>query len=121
MKLGGIIGQIKGEFLILGMGVNLARAPVIPERPIPPACLADLLPIGEALPVPLDLATAILAAWEDLETPREPLFRWPEAGDAIRWEEGQGVCEGWLEDGRLSVRTAAGLQNLVAGDVSGLR
>jgi BirA family biotin operon repressor/biotin-[acetyl-CoA-carboxylase] ligase len=120
VKVGGIIGQIKGEHLVLGAGVNLGRAPVIPERPIPPACVADLLPAGAAVPEAHRLAPAVLAAWEDLELPREPLFRWPEAGDPIRWEAGRGVCEGWLEDGRLAVRTEAGVENLVAGDVSGL-
>jgi len=120
VKLGGIIGQIRGDHLVLGAGVNLASAPVIPGRPIQPACLADLLPAGEALPDPQVLAPEILAAWEDLETGREPLFRWPGAGDPIRWEQGEGVCAGWLEDGRLAVNTPAGVQNLVAGEVGGL-
>jgi BirA family biotin operon repressor/biotin-[acetyl-CoA-carboxylase] ligase len=119
VKLGGIIGQTKGDRLLLGVGVNLQRAPEIPGRPIPPACLAELGPQA-ALPDTQALALLILDAWEDLATQREPGFRWPEAGDAIRWEEGEGVCAGWLEDGRLSVRTAAGLQSLAVGDVSGL-
>lgn len=120
VKLGGIIGQIRGEFLVLGAGINLRSAPAIPGRAIPPASLADLLPADAALPDPLRLAQDLLAAWEDLDTHREPRFRWPQSGDAIRWEAGQGVCQGWLDDGRLAVRTAAGVENLVAGDVAGL-
>jgi BirA family biotin operon repressor/biotin-[acetyl-CoA-carboxylase] ligase len=120
VKLGGIIGQIKGGHVLLGVGVNLASAPAIPGRPIPPACLADLLPAGAPLPAPEALARAILEAWADLETHREPAFRWPEAGDPVRWEEGQGICAGWLADGRLEVSTSQGLCQLVAGDVSGL-
>jgi BirA family biotin operon repressor/biotin-[acetyl-CoA-carboxylase] ligase len=118
VKLGGIIGQVRGERVLLGVGVNLGSAPAIPGRPIPPACLSDLRP--QARPDPEALALEILAAWEDLSVQREPAFRWPEAGDAVRWEGGSGTCEGWMEDGRLAVRTGAGLECLVVGDVSGL-
>jgi hypothetical protein len=50
----------------------------------------------------------------------QPLFRWPEAGQAIAWEDGQGTCLGWEPDGRLKVATQQGIQRLSAGDVSGL-
>jgi len=120
VKLGGIIGQIKGERMILGVGVNLRSAPVIPGRPIPPACLADLVPLADGQPDPEALALEILAAWADLDTQREPAFRWPEAGDPVRWVGGAGVCEGWMADGRLAVRTDAGLEGLTVGEVNGL-
>jgi len=120
VKLGGIIGQVKGDRVLLGVGVNLASAPAIPGRPIPPACLADLAPPSAAMPDVEALALEILAAWDDLGIQREPGFRWPGAGDAIRWEGGEGVCAGWLEDGRLAVRTGAGLENLTVGEVNGL-
>jgi hypothetical protein len=100
--------------------VNLLRAPAIPSRAIPPACLADLCPLAPGQPDPEALALEILAAWEDLETLREPAFRWPQAGDPIQWQAGAGVCAGWLEDGRLAVNTGAGLANLAVEDVSGL-
>jgi biotin-(acetyl-CoA carboxylase) ligase len=119
VKLAGIFGSIKGPWMVLGMGLNLGSAPVIPGRAIAPACVADLLP-GAPLPDPEAMALEILEAWSDLTTLREPGFRWPEAGDPIRWEEGEGVCGGWLEDGRLAVSTAQGTQNLAAGDVSGM-
>jgi BirA family biotin operon repressor/biotin-[acetyl-CoA-carboxylase] ligase len=120
VKLGGIIGQIRNGHVLLGVGVNLASAPAIPGRPIPPASLADLLAPPAVLPEPGILAREILDAWADLSVHREPLFRWPEAGDRIRWEEGEGLCAGWLPDGRLEVNTAQGPRQLVAGDVSGL-
>ena len=118
VKLGGIIGLVKGDRVILGAGVNLLSAPAIPGRAIPPACLADLVP--DARPDTEALALEILDAWADLATQREPAFRWPEAGDPIRWGGGGGVCAGWMEDGRLAVRTDAGLEHLAMGDVTGL-
>jgi BirA family biotin operon repressor/biotin-[acetyl-CoA-carboxylase] ligase len=120
VKLGGIIGQTRGRWLILGAGVNLWEAPDLPERAIPPAHLAQLCADPAVLPPAPDLARAILDAWEHLEILREPGFRWPAAGDPIRWEEGQGTCAGWMEDGRLAVDTPSGRQELVVGDVSGL-
>lgn len=119
VKLGGIIGLVKGDRVILGVGVNLRSAPELPGRAIPPACLADLVP--DARPDTEALALEILAAWDDLATQREPAFRWPAAGDPIRWETGAGVCAGWMADGRLSVRTDGGLLSLAVGDVSGMR
>ncbi len=120
VKLGGIIGQVKGQRMLLGVGVNLREAPVLPGRAIPPACLAELVPGPGALPATPELARGILDAWQDLAVQREPAFRWPEAGCRIRWEEGEGTCVGWLADGRLAVDTVAGRQDLVVGDVSGL-
>jgi len=119
VKLAGIVGAIKGNWMVMGMGLNLGSAPEIPGRAIPPACVADLLP-GQPLPEAEALALEILEAWSDLTILREPGFRWPEAGDPIRWEDGEGTCAGWLPDGRLAVDTAAGQRQLSAGDVSGM-
>lgn len=119
VKLGGIIGELGKGRIILGVGVNLTEAPVIPDRPIPPASLAVLG--AKHLPDQLALAEEILSRWQDLEHAPAPPFTWPRADDAIRWEEGQGTCLGWAEDGRLNVRTAKGMELLSVGDVSGLR
>lgn len=117
VKLGGIIGEQFGDRLILGLGVNLTAAPAIPERAIPPACLRDL---GvEPLPS-VELAWDITKSWNNLAQEIKPLFRWPEAGLAIRWEDRQGTCLGWEPDGRLKVATATGIQRLSAADISGL-
>ena len=117
VKLGGILGEQVGGRLILGLGVNLASAPEIPGRAIPPACLADL---GLAWPDIALLASDIVQSWCDLVQDLQPLFRWPEAGVPIRWEDGQGTCLGWEPDGRLKVAKAEGIQRLSAGEVSGL-
>jgi len=122
VKLAGIFGQTRGEWMILGVGVNLRSAPAIPGREIAPACLADLCDFRTvAEPEREALALEILEAWSDLTVQREPAFRWPEAGAVIRWQTGSGVCMGWMADGRLSVRTGAGLEHLTMGDIGGLR
>lgn len=119
VKLGGIIGQSKGDRTVLGLGINLKEAPVIPGRPIPPACLQDLA--KGRVPEAAELALEILDAWETLEIQRVPPFLWPGPGDRIQWEEGEGVCVGWLADGRLRVQTGDGPRDLTAGDIAGLR
>ena len=117
VKLGGILGEQAGGRLILGLGVNLSSAPVIPERKIPPACLAEL---GLEVSSTTELSVSIAMSWNALSEELEPLFRWPEAGMPLRWEDGQGTCLGWEPDGRLKVVTRDGIQRLSAGDVSGL-
>jgi len=117
VKLGGILGEQSGGRLLLGLGVNLTGAPVIPDRAIPPACLADL---GLRIPNLVDLGTSIIHEWNNLTQDLQPLFMWPKSGLAIHWEDGQGTCLGWEPDGRLKVATAEGIRRLSAGEVSGL-
>lgn len=117
VKLGGILGEQVGGRLILGLGVNLTSAPVIPGRAIPPASLTELSLATPPIP---KLATRIIKSWMDLAENLQPAFRWPEAGAALRWEEDQGTCLGWEPDGRLKVATAQGIRRLSAGDVVGL-
>jgi BirA family biotin operon repressor/biotin-[acetyl-CoA-carboxylase] ligase len=116
-KLGGILGEQVGGRLLLGLGVNLTAAPEIPGRAIPPGCLGDL-GLGSA-PTP-ELAIQILRFWSILGRDLQPLFRWPGAGDPLRWEDGRGTCLGWEPDGRLKVATASGIQRLSVGEVVGL-
>ncbi len=118
LKLGGILGERVGSRLILGLGVNLSAAPQLPERAHPAASLRD---VGLHPPEAPVLARAILSRWEGLAGVPDPAFRWPEAGQAFRWEGGQGVCLGWEPDGRLKLTSAEGIQRLSAGDVRGLR
>ncbi|HEU4951459.1 MAG TPA: hypothetical protein VFT46_05880 [Holophagaceae bacterium] len=117
VKLGGILGELSGGRLILGLGINLTDAPDLPDRAIPASCLRTL---GLPVPSPLDLALALLERWTRLEEAPEPAFRWPAEGEVLRWETGQGVCLGWEPDGRLRVATSAGLERLSAADVRGL-
>ncbi len=116
-KLGGIIGERVGSRLILGLGINLATAPHLPDRAVPAASLADL---GMPVPDSQALASSILQQWQDLtDTPPAP-FKWPESGQAFRWEGGQGVSLGWEADGRLHITSAQGILRLSAGEIRGL-
>ncbi|WP_257304124.1 biotin--[acetyl-CoA-carboxylase] ligase [Geothrix campi] len=117
VKVGGILGEQIGGRLILGLGVNLAKAPDLPDRSIPPACLAEL---GLSHPSSRSLATHITQLWSNLAQDLQPLFRWPETGVFIHWEDGQGTCLGWEPDGRLKVATAEGIRRLSAGEISGM-
>jgi len=117
VKLGGILGEQIGGHLILGLGVNLTSAPDLPGRAIPPACLIEL---GLTVPPISDLAVHIIKLWNNLTQDIQPLFRWPEAGVPLHWEDGQGTCLGWEPDGRLRVATAEGIRRLSAGDISGI-
>ena len=117
VKLGGIIGEQIGGRLFIGLGVNLTWAPEIPHRVIPPACLKEL---GLELVSSSELALLISKSWMNLEQIIQPLFRWPEAGTPLRWEDAQGTCLGWEPDGRLKVASATGVHRLSAGDITGL-
>jgi BirA family biotin operon repressor/biotin-[acetyl-CoA-carboxylase] ligase len=118
VKLGGIIGEARGNRLLLGLGVNLSAAPDLEGAALPPASLAGL---GVPAPDPEALARRILDSWEGLPPAPEPSFRWPAHGDAVHWQAGQGVVLGWESDGRLRVANQAGILRLAAGDVTGLR
>lgn len=117
VKVGGILGEQIGGRLILGLGVNLLGAPGLPGRAIAPASLAGL---GLRTQSTTGLALVIIKQWQELPSILPPLFRWPDVGTALHWEEGQGTCLGWEVDGRLKVATAGGIRRLSAGDISGL-
>jgi len=120
VKIGGIIGEQRDERIILGLGLNVLSAPDMPERTIRPSSLVALG--AKNIPEILDLAMSVLSAWENLETWRtqhQPAFLWPESGDAISWEDGNGICQEWASDGRLAVLTKSGLTHLASGDISG--
>jgi BirA family biotin operon repressor/biotin-[acetyl-CoA-carboxylase] ligase len=122
VKIGGIIGEQKEGCVILGLGLNIYSAPEIPGRPFPPASLVSLG--ASNIPDTLALAQSILAAWQSLETlrpeapPQAAAFRWPSAGDAIQWEGGSGICQGWEADGRLAVLAESGIVLLASADIA---
>lgn len=118
LKLGGIIGEVHQGRLLLGLGVNLHAAPELEGSGLHAGSLAGL---GLPVPDPEVLARRMLTAWEDLATAPEPGFRWPEAGEAVRWAEGQGVVLGWEADGRLRLANQGGIVRLAAGEITGLR
>ncbi|HXC16750.1 MAG TPA: biotin--[acetyl-CoA-carboxylase] ligase [Holophagaceae bacterium] len=118
VKVGGIIGELSGGRLILGLGINLQETPELPDRAIP---ASNLKALGIETSTAPNLARALLDRWADLGSAPEPPFHWPLEGDALRWEQGQGVCLSWEPDGRLKVATNTGLERLSAADVRGLR
>lgn len=118
VKLGGILGELSGDRMILGLGVNLRAAPLLEGRAFPAACLADL---GLSWPDPAVLARRIGEAWWELDrTTISPAFRWPAPGEPIRWEDGEGLCQGWEPDGRLRVAGPGGIQRLCSAEVRGM-
>lgn len=117
VKLGGILGEQVGGRLILGLGVNLTEAPDLPARAIPPSCLRDL---GLEISSTTGLATHISKLWTNLEQESKPLFRWPDPGTPLCWEDGRGTCLGWESDGRLKVAMADGIRRLSVGEITGL-
>jgi BirA family biotin operon repressor/biotin-[acetyl-CoA-carboxylase] ligase len=116
-KLGGILGEVSGGRLILGLGVNLASSPDLPRRAMAPTSMAEL---GFPIPSRTELAMHILQRWTNLDENHQPDFFWPERGMPLVWDGGEGVCLGWEEDGRLKVTTAEGIQRLSSGEVRGL-
>jgi BirA family biotin operon repressor/biotin-[acetyl-CoA-carboxylase] ligase len=130
-KLAGILVEAEaGEdgvpaWLCVGFGVNLAAAPLLPERPT--ACLAELV----APPAPRELAEAVLDALAEWRVVLEGQgfgrlrTAWLNAtcppGTALRVARGglvaEGAFDGLAEDGALLLRTAEGTARFYAGEV----
>lgn len=123
-KVAGLLAEVEGDAVVLGVGVNLVAAP-LPTA----ACLAEL-----GLGAPREalgprLVAALLRAVERVRRdPAEVLQRWREGADTlgrvVRVGGVEGVAEDLGPDGALLVRTADGLRPVRAGDVemiAGLR
>lgn len=132
-KLAGILVETVGtaapnlrslRYVVTGVGINI-QAPVVPDARNAPVGLADLLPgctPGRALEcVAGPLLDALLAFERDGFAPWQPRFA---ACDAladvpVQLSDGtQGVACGVGPDGALRLRTAAGMTDVTAGDVS---
>ena len=126
-KLAGILLEREGAAIVVGIGVNLAQAPDLPDRPTLALAAFGLAPDR-------DLFAGALATSFDRELERwrsfglEPLLRrWEAAahakGTALYAEvpgEGRiaGTFEGLMPDGALSLRLANGHTRAIhAGDV----
>jgi len=123
-KVAGVLLERQGQAVIVGIGVNLASAPMLPDRPA--------IALGDFGPVPArDEFAEILAATFALE-----LERWRTAGlDPIlrRWQAAahpigarlclsesrlEGTFAGLTADGALQLRAADGTTHVVnAGEV----
>lgn len=123
-KLAGVLLERSGERVVVGLGVNLAHAPILPERPT--TSLAEIAPP----PAPEVLADVVadrfstwLARWrrEGIGPVRSAwLSRAHPIGTAITVSESgdTGLFDGLAEDGALRLRRANGSIAVVrAGDV----
>ncbi len=138
-KLAGILTELHADgdrvgFVVLGLGVNLNVAVAdLPEELHGIATSARELR-GEPVPRALFCAALLtrLETWldtHDLSGFEPVLARWRELsstlGRPVRVSEADRVVEGVAEDvapdGALLVRTAAGVERVVAGDVVTLR
>ncbi len=114
------------EWLSLGIGVNLAHAPALPDRPTahlgatePPEAFAHrlLARLSHWRDVALTAGFApVRAAWQALAMP---------PGSALRVRQGNAYVEGHYaglaEDGSLLLHTENTTRRIIAGEVEGMR
>ena len=130
-KIGGILGEARGEKLVIGIGVNINQnRDELPDRPLFPASSLqvesgrewEVEAVLQAILMELD---AIFTRFEENEW--EALRREFERnclglGEVVRVGNGDatmlGIFEGVGADGALTLRTADGLQRILAGDVA---
>lgn len=126
-KLAGILLEREGAAIIVGIGVNLAIAPALPDRPtialsaLGPAPDRDLFAASLAAAFDRELERwrsyglePLVRRWESVAHPRgTPLTVMPPGEEAI-----SGGFAGLLADGALSLRLADGTTRAIhAGDV----
>lgn len=122
-KLAGILLEREGDAVAVGIGVNLAHHPDLPDRPA-----ISIAALTGGAPDPQnyleDLATAFLrwlGRWraEGLGPIRQQwLARAHPIGTALRADGVEGLFEGLDDDGALRLRLADGRSHVIqAGDV----
>jgi BirA family biotin operon repressor/biotin-[acetyl-CoA-carboxylase] ligase len=126
-KLSGILLERSGDAVVIGMGINLASAPDLPDRAtaalrdhgvdVPPATMQALLAEAMTRWVAIWRASglsAVIARWEERAHPRG-------AALTARLPDGQvlnGVFEGLAGDGTLRLGLADGATHVIhAGDI----
>lgn len=121
-KLGGILVESSGDFVVVGLGVNLWW----PEAPEVAAALSNDDPGPDrAIAIAENWATGLLSRlgsepgdWGRVEY----VARCLTVGEEITWlPDGQGIAVGVDADGALIVDTERGLERLVAGEISHVR
>jgi BirA family biotin operon repressor/biotin-[acetyl-CoA-carboxylase] ligase len=130
-KIGGILCEGRGEVIVVGIGLNLNHdRGELPERPLFPASSLKLetgrdFEVSAVLPSLFKeleecLNTLQVGQWEKLR--HDFQRKCIGLGEVVRvkTETGQliGIFESINEEGALLLRTADGLQRIVAGDVS---
>lgn len=113
------------EWLVIGLGANLAQAPEVPGRAV--ACLADIA----APPAPEEVAERLLARLAHWQAVRAAngfapiraawLSRAPEPGSPVTLRLGQtqlaGAFAGLGDDGALLLTTESGTRTFATGEV----
>ncbi len=125
-KLSGVLLERAGDAVVIGIGVNLAHAPDLPDRPATSlaaqGAVADAAGFAEVL---ADSFARWLARWrgEGLEPVRQ---RWLERAHArgtaltARLPDGSaidGLFDGLSAEGALLLKTSSGVELIHAGDV----
>lgn len=126
-KISGILLEAAGEAVVVGIGVNLAHHPDLPDRAV-----TSLTAQGATTPAPADFVVDLtesfarwLGRWRS-EGLAPILARWQvrahPIGTALSVREGDGVIDGLYDgldaDGALRLRSADGsVQIIRAGDV----
>jgi BirA family transcriptional regulator, biotin operon repressor / biotin---[acetyl-CoA-carboxylase] ligase len=126
-KLGGILLERHGERVVIGIGINLAQAPALPDRPT--AAFADFAPAPTVEDFAALLAARlalVLGRWHGGDWPglrHEWLAHAHPAGTALELRDGDrrpiaGTFAGLGEDGAAHLRLAdGGTRAIHAGDV----
>lgn len=127
-KLAGILLERVGEYVIIGIGVNLAKAPIVPGRKV--ISLGHLGPAPDRDAFARDLAGSMtdeITRWRS-EGPRRVIERWLSVAHplgaplTVHGTDGtilSGAFDGLASDGALRLRLADGpLRVIHAGDVS---
>jgi BirA family biotin operon repressor/biotin-[acetyl-CoA-carboxylase] ligase len=120
-KVAGILveGRPQEGWMVLGIGLNVAVEP----GDLPAELRETAATMGRsAADVEPVLAQVLDRLSAGLSSPHEDVLRAFRARDAlferdVAWAGGEGVAEGIDADGRLLVRTSAGVQALDAGEV----
>ncbi len=124
-KLAGVLIEVEDGALVIGMGVNLARAPAVPGRAT--ACIAEVAPppppraFADAVLQALDDWTRVLAsdgrapvlaAWQARAHPIGTLMNIRIAGTLLK-----GLYAGLSPEGYLLLRTDSSTRRVSAGEV----
>ncbi len=127
-KLAGILSESSAdpagriEWLIFGVGANLAAAPVVPGRAT--ACLGPAAPapevVGAALLRAIEHWRGIMA-WQGFVAVRRAwMERGPKLGQVLTMRDGRsGAYAGLGEDGTLLLSEAGRVSALASGEIGG--
>jgi len=118
-KIGGLIGEWVGDTLFIGLGVNVHSSPPTTLPALPSSSLKE---VGILLKSIRDFGLAIATHYfEQRPLDHHSIWKWPQPGMAISWENQTGIVDQWLPDQRLQVLTPLGPVILSSTDIHGVR